>query len=256
MNFFEHKTAAARYARCRPYFHLIVMEHIRSYLKLQAPVGQALDVGCGTGQSAVALKSIAQAVVGTDISPAMLAEAEEVSGIRYVEAPAEVIPLPDASFDLITAGLAFHWFDQDRFLSEAQRLLKSGGWLVIYNNGFSGKMKENGAFEQWGTSSYLQRYPSPPRNSQPLTVEQAAGFGFDFPHKERYENEITFEVEELAAYLTTQSNIISVVEQGSESAEGVYQWLVEEMRSFFATGLPATFLFGGYIWYLQKRSPR
>ena len=139
MNFFEHKTAAARYARCRPYFHLIVMEHIRSYLKLQAPVGQALDVGCGTGQSAVALKSIAQAVVGTDISPDMLAEVEEVSGIRYVEAPAEVIPLPDASFDLITAGLAFHWFDQDRFLSEAQRLLKSGGWLVNYNNGFSGK---------------------------------------------------------------------------------------------------------------------
>ena len=251
MNFFSYQTAAARYARCRPYFHPVVVDRIKAYLKIESPVTQALDVGCGTGQSTMALKSISRSVVGVDLSAAMLAETQTEPGVSYLEAPAEKIPCPAASVDLITSGLAFHWFDQDQFLREAHRLLRPGGWLIIYNNGFSGKMKVNAEFEQWGTGRYLARYPSPSRNAQPLTVEKAAEFGLNFVHKERYENEIEFSAEELAAYLTTQSNIIAVVEQGSESIESIYQWLVDETRVFFPS-TRAMFLFGGYVWYLQK----
>lgn len=53
------------------------------------------------------------------------------------------------------------------------------------------------------------------------------------------------------AYLTTQSNVIAAVEQGSESIEAVYQWLAAELSPFF-TAESATFAFGGYVWYLQK----
>jgi SAM-dependent methyltransferase len=62
MNYFGHETAAERYAQSRPYFHRLVIERIRGLLKLEGPVRIALDVGCGTGQSALALAEIALAI--------------------------------------------------------------------------------------------------------------------------------------------------------------------------------------------------
>jgi SAM-dependent methyltransferase len=251
MNFFAYHTVAERYARCRPYFHPLVMDRIWKYLGLNERLEQALDVGCGTGQSTLALRMLAHSVIGVDISAAMLAEAPSEIGIRYMEAPAEEIPLPDGSIDLITTSLAFHWFDQERFLAEAQRLLKPAGWLIIYNNGFGGQMKGNPTYERWNHEVYLTRYPSPPRNTQPLTAENALRFGLDFVHREHYQNEVSFTAEELAAYLTTQSNVIAAVEQGRETIEEVYTWLLNEIQPLFTIS-PATFLFGGYIWYLKN----
>ncbi|MFN8493774.1 MAG: class I SAM-dependent methyltransferase [Caldilineaceae bacterium] len=253
MNFFGYQSAAERYAHYRPYFHPLVIEQIKLYLQLVEPVAQAVDVGCGTGQSTFALKAIARSIIGVDLSAAMLAAAPQDPAIQYIEAPAEAIPLPAASADLLTTSLAFHWFDQPRFWAEAQRLLKAQGWLVIYNNGFAGQMKENPAFAQWSNQIYLNCYPSPPRHQQPLTVEEAQVAGFHFAHQTRYENEVEFSVEELAAYLTTQSNVIAAVEQGKENWAEVYSWLVGELTPFFVTD-KATFTFGGYIWYLQKRA--
>ena len=249
MNFFAQASAAERYSRYRPYFHPVVIERIHAYLSLKTQVAQALDVGCGTGQSTWALKRLAKSIVGVDISASMLAQAQASPQIRYLTAPAEAIPLPNESCDLITSSLAFHWFERERFLAETQRLLKPRGWLIIYNNGFLGQMVENPAFTHWHNEVYLPRYPSPPRNAQPLTADQASSFGLDFPHQELYQNQVTFSVEEVAAYLTTQSNVIHAVEQGAERLQAVYAWLVETISPLFAAQ-SARFAFGGYIWYL------
>lgn len=251
MGFFTYASAAERYNHYRPYFHPIVMQHIEVYLGREEPVAQALDVGCGTGQSTLALKMLANNIVGIDISAAMLVQAPRDPQIRYLEAPAEEIPLPNETCDLITSSLSFHWFERERFLAEVQRLLKPQGWLIIYNNGFSGQMVENAAFAQWHDEVYLARYPSPARQLQPLTPEQGNRFGLDFAHKEQYQNQVTFSVEDIAAYLTTQSNVIYAVEQGTEQIEIVYEWLMSEIIPFYITSA-ATFTFGGYIWYLRK----
>lgn len=66
-----------------------------------------------------------------------------------------------------------------------------------------------------------------------------------------YENDVDFSVDELAAYLTTQSNVIAAVEQGVEHINDVYAWLIAELTPLFRAA-KATFHFGGYIWYLQK----
>ncbi len=153
MSYFAHRTAAERYARSRPYFHPLVIDMIRERLALAAPVGRALDVACGTGQSAVALRAIAAAVVGTDVSRPMLAAAPRAAGLRYVVAAAEALPLAEGVFDLLTVALAFHWFERERFLAEARRVLRPEGWLVIYNNGFSGTMRENADFARWNRGS-------------------------------------------------------------------------------------------------------
>ena len=253
MNYFAYRSAAGRYTQSRPFFHPLVIGMIKRRLELREPVGAALDAGCGTGQSSVALKEIARRVVGTDISREMLREAPRAEGIRYVEAYAEHLPFRDGSFDLLTASLAFHWFDRARFLAEAQRLLRPRGWLVVYNNWFAGEMKDNADYAIWHRGVYLRRFPSPPRHSQPLDEETAAQFGFRFLEAESYANEVVFSPEELASYLTSQSNVIAAVEQGRESLESISSWLMDNFRPLFKEA-KAAFAFGGVIWYLQKKA--
>lgn len=254
MSYFAYQTAAERYATNRPFFHPLIIAKAKEYLQLKQPLDHALDAGCGTGQSTIALIAVAQQITGVDVSQEMLALARlhnTSPTVTYIQAPAESIPLPDASVDLVTVSLAFHWFDRARFLNEAYRLLRPGGWLVIYNNAFTGHMHEDPAFEQWMNEHYLRRYPNPPRNNQSCTGEDAIVSGFQFLHQEHYTNNITFTVEELVAYLMTQSNIIAAVEQGVETITSVRAWLAGQIAPYF-TGADRTFMFGGYIWYLQR----
>jgi len=250
MNYFAHETAAERYARSRPYFHPLVMQMIRRFLRLESAVAVAVDVACGTGQSALALTEIADLVVAADVSCSMLAQAPAHARIRYVNAPAEQLPLHDCSANLITVSLAFHWFDQERFLGEARSILRPGGTLVIYGNEFHGKMIENDAFASWYESEYFRRYPTPPRDKRLLTDDRAHESGFAFRGRESYRNEIGFSPERLAAYLTTHSNVIAAVEAGSESLAAVQSWLVKGIAPFFASA-EGTFIFGGDVWYLR-----
>jgi SAM-dependent methyltransferase len=250
LTYFSYQSAARRYALSRPYFHPLVVERIRSFLRVESPLSHALDVGCGTGQSTLALRDIASHSIGTDISEEMLSEAPQQAGLGYVRAPAEQLPFADASFEIMTVGMAFHWFDRIRFLAEAHRVLLQNGWLVIYNNYFRGVMLENPDYEHWARGIYHARYPTPPRADSPLTDEEADTFGFRFAGREIYSNEVVFSVEEHAAYLMTQTNIIAAVEQGNQTAEDVYAWLLEVTRPLFPAP-KCTFQFGGTIWYLQ-----
>ncbi len=250
MSYFVHSGAAERYARSRPYFHPQVVRRVAQYLRLSEPVPVALDVACGTGLSSVALTEIAARVVGTDSSAAMLAQAPRDGRIEYVEAPAEDLTFVGGSFDLVTVASAFHWFDRARFLSEASRVLRAPGWLVVYDNFFFGEMRENAEYGRWHRDLYLSRYPVPPRDRRPLTEDEVESYGFSFVGREEYGNDVCFSVEELAAYLGTQSNVIAAVEEGAEDLEGVHRWLVDSVAPFFP-GPVATFEFGGYIWYLE-----
>ncbi len=253
VNYFEHETAARRYAESRPYFHPLVVRRIRDFLELREPVPTALDVACGTGQSSVALKEIAYQIVATDVSRQMLAQAPQDERIRYLEAPAEELPFADESFDLITVASAFHWFDRARFLDEARRVLRRSGWLIVYDNAFLGKMTENAGYERWHRERYLARYPSPPRDRRPLTNEDASSHRFFLIRREEYTNEVSFSLQELTDYLMSQSNALAAIEEGRENEENVRSWLMDAQASFFE-GQKGTFLFEGSIYYLRRDS--
>lgn len=249
MSYFAHATAAARYARGRPYFHPLVIEMLRARLGSR-PVGRALDVACGTGQSTLALRALAAEVIGMDISRPMLVAAPCRPGLYYLAAAAEALPFASATFDGVTVALAFHWFDAGCFLAGARRVLRPGGWLAIYNNGFFGTMRENPAYAEWNRERYLGRYPTPPRHDAPFTDEAAAA-GFRFLAREHYANDVTFAPEELAAYLMTQSNVIAALEEGTEEANAIRAWLLAELGPLFP-GPRATFPFGGDFWLLRR----
>ncbi len=251
MSYFEHTSAARRYATSRPYFHPVVGRLIERRLGRVIPLNRALDVACGTGQSTRILSDLANYVVGTDASRGMLAQAQPIPNVAFARSSAERLPFVDASFDLLTVALAFHWFDREAFLNEARRVLSPNGLLVIYDNAFLAEMEGNPAFRSWFVDRYIPRYPSPPRNRTPLTDEDARSFGFTVSGRETYRNDVEFDRDLLADYLMTQSNIIAAIEEGNQSPQDVRDWLVEGLTPFFSDDR-GTFHFGGPITYLQR----
>lgn len=97
---------------------------------------RALDLGTGAGSMARGLARRGCDVVGLDFSSEYVAEAQRLDeradvSIHYVQAAAEHTGLESDSFDVITAGQAWHWFDSKKALRECKRLLVPGGSLVI-----------------------------------------------------------------------------------------------------------------------------
>ena len=217
----------------------------------EGPDEGALDVGCGTGQSTLALLEIAEEVVGLDISSAMLSQAIRHEGIRYVEAPAERMPFDDADFGLVTVALAFHWFDQQKFALEARRVLRPNGWLVIYNDRFNGRMNGNTNYEAWYGESYLTRYPVPPRNNRSLSDLDALAYGLVPFGLDEFVHEVEFTASQLVDYLLTHTNVISAVEAGKEDLQSVTRWLLNSVHPLFS-GTAATFPFSCQIQFLTR----
>lgn len=83
-------------------------------------------------QAAVALGEFFESVIATDASDTQIASAIPHANVSYRVATAEVSGLDDASVDLLTVGQALHWFDHERFFTEAGRVLASGGVLAVW----------------------------------------------------------------------------------------------------------------------------
>jgi SAM-dependent methyltransferase len=96
-----------------------------------------VELGCGTAYFSAWLARRGARVVGVDVTPAQLDTArrmQERFGLEFplVEASAEDVPLPDASFDLALSEFgASIWCDPEGWIFEAARLLRPGGRLVF-----------------------------------------------------------------------------------------------------------------------------
>lgn len=249
-NLFVHRSAAQRYAAARPYFHPLVVSRIAGFTATSR-VDRALDIACGTGQSARALAAVAERVDAVDVSPEMVTEAQPHEQVRYHVAAAERLPFADASFDLATVGLAFHWFDQAAFLTEVRRVLKPTSWLAVYNSGFYGEMAEDAGFRTWARIAYPARFPTPARRSFGVGGELAAACGFSLVGEESFTHDEVMTAEQLTAYLLTQTNVIAAVESGGTPLPEVAAWILSGVKPFFSDA-SATMKFGGTIWFLRR----
>lgn len=111
------------------------------YARLSAyGIGRAgqrvLDLGTGTGTLARGFAVRGCAVTGLDPSTALTAEARRLDAaagisVRYVTATAEATGLGAASFDVVTAGQCWHWFQRRQAAREVRRVLVPHGTLVI-----------------------------------------------------------------------------------------------------------------------------
>jgi demethylmenaquinone methyltransferase/2-methoxy-6-polyprenyl-1,4-benzoquinol methylase len=110
---------------------------------LSRPEARALDLCCGTGDMAFALRRRAgkssPAILGADFSHAMLQRARRKSvgtSLRWVEADALRLPFPDRHFDLVVSAFGFrNLANYDAGLSEIVRVLRPGGEVGILDFG-------------------------------------------------------------------------------------------------------------------------
>jgi ubiquinone/menaquinone biosynthesis C-methylase UbiE len=100
-----------------------------------------VELGCGTAYISAWLARKGARVTGVDVTPAPLETARAMQAkfdleFRLVEASAEDVPLPDASFDLAVSEYgASIWADPYLWIPDASRLLRPGGELVFLVNG-------------------------------------------------------------------------------------------------------------------------
>ena len=138
-----------------PLVKLLGADRARKKLFDQAsvrPHHRVLDIGCGTGTFAVALKRWLPdvEVIGLDPDPRALARGQRKAAragvsIRFDQGFANALPYSDAHFDRVFSSLMFHHLPHDTKLGtmrEVRRVLKPGGSLHLLD------------FEQEGSHSH------------------------------------------------------------------------------------------------------
>ncbi len=124
-------TVAGDYDRWRPGYPVDAVDWM-----LPAGATAVADVGAGTGKLTRLLVGRGLAVMAIEPDAAMLellsTNCPDVIAIR---APAEQLPLDDASVDAVLVGQAWHWFDHHRAVAEVRRVLRPGGCLSLIGNG-------------------------------------------------------------------------------------------------------------------------
>src|SRR5262249_917073 len=99
------------------------------------------DGGTGAGHTALALARGAREVVALDLTEEMLAQAaglardRGLANVWFKRGRAEVLPFPDASFDLVTSRLcAHHYADAAAATREAARVLRPAGQYLLVDS--------------------------------------------------------------------------------------------------------------------------
>lgn len=105
------------------------------------PGETVLDLGCGAGLDLfLYAKKVGPTgrLFGLDLAEPMLAKAKAnfakggVSNVSWLHAPADAIPLADASVDLVTANGVYNLSpDKDAVIREVARVLKPGGRTIF-----------------------------------------------------------------------------------------------------------------------------
>ena len=104
--------------------------------------GKILDVGTGTGFTALAIARLLRGkvqIVGLDLSVSMLTLAAENARrenlqdtLTWQEGDAKSMPFSDGEFDLVvSSGSLHHWDDPVKIFDEIARVLKASGKCIV-----------------------------------------------------------------------------------------------------------------------------
>lgn len=98
---------------------------------------RVLEIGCGTGTTALRLASAAGRLFATDISPKMItiakdkAVAQKCTNVEFAVATPETVDAPEGSVDAVLAFNMLHLVrSRTATLAQVRRLLKPGGLFI------------------------------------------------------------------------------------------------------------------------------
>lgn len=126
------------YDRYRPAAPPLVTSLLTGYLQRKPEL--VLDLGCGTGLSALVWKEHANEIIGIEPNDDMRSVAEskleqmmDATNIRFMAGYSNQLAVGSETADIITCSQSFHWMEPASTLLEAARVLKPGGIFAVYD---------------------------------------------------------------------------------------------------------------------------
>jgi ubiquinone/menaquinone biosynthesis C-methylase UbiE len=109
-----------------------ITSRLRFHLKT-VPDGKYLDMACGSGNYAIALKNSGLIIYGIDISERMVALAhQKAPEMDWLLGDVEELPFPNSSFSGATCVLAIHHFKNLQWVFDEAARVISAGRLVVF----------------------------------------------------------------------------------------------------------------------------
>ena len=126
---YDHITAY-HYAAYRPSLHLVILKNC---LVTDDKLLLGLDVGCGTGQSCIALSEFCENVIGIEPSKEMLSKSINHPNVTYRYYNKTDFNFADNYFDLITFAGSLYYAKSQRLLDEVIRVSKNQTKVIVYD---------------------------------------------------------------------------------------------------------------------------
>lgn len=130
---------AEAYAAFRPSYPAAAIQHIAA--SVASPLRRVVDLGAGPGNSTQALRAalgpewtIAAVEPGRDMRRVLTRRFEGSNSVMILDACAESLPLPTGFAAMATVFTAWHWLDAEKTMTEAARILGSGGVFAVLRN--------------------------------------------------------------------------------------------------------------------------
>lgn len=130
------------YAKYRPDIPEEVINIIVRHFDIE-PNDRILDIGCGTGQVALAMEGRCGEMVCLDSDPEMLKQAKKATKdskikLTWISCNSQdlgKIKKSSDTFKVATICRAFHWMDEEQVLKDLDGLINENGGIAIFGDG-------------------------------------------------------------------------------------------------------------------------
>lgn len=122
---------AEHYAAYRPPLHQLILERL---IGASETFASALDFGCGTGYSALALTRYCDQICGIDISQEMLSQAKSHPKITYTHGSVESLSdSPNQPYDLVSFAGALFYTKSEALRALLLAACQPSGAIIVYD---------------------------------------------------------------------------------------------------------------------------
>lgn len=205
---------AHHYKAYRPPLHKVILDKCLG----KSSYSTALDVGCGTGQSSIALSAFCDTVIGVDSSDYMLDNALKHPKVLYQSTDVSL----DFTFDLVCYFGSLNYVKKAQLINHINHL-KSGGRIICCDF----KLLLDSIFEKFNIIPKASGYNHKKNLSfYPLSSVQLTKTSTQLDH-------FSCTLEELAHLLLSEMSLLTIFQ--SKFGEDPYNELVNQLAIIYPT---------------------
>lgn len=200
---FPHKPHL--YANSRPTYPLALFDFIADLISERQ---RLWDCAAGSGQSIHELSQRFQSVVASDADFHQINLVRDNRQIALLVCKAEHAALQTESVNLAIAAQALHWFNQEKFWSELERVLRPGDYFASWCYGIT-RMSVDRSIDQILASTYDAKL----RSMMPQVWTNLLTGHFKFPSwlstitPPKFEMTALWDIESLHTYLNSLASV-------------------------------------------------